>query len=224
MKKYLCILLLFALLLSAVGCAAPSDEEDVLPPVRIGSSEIQALIEDYTFPSAFSASDVVARIKVGSWLAEDLDLHKSYYKATTLQCFKGDLPDEFTLLQDGCSNGSLKGYPLFTSGNEILVFLKEATGLTGYDSPYWIIGSFSTVMDVSRDDSGAIYYCDRFGKMGETIDISSNYALQSEVFTEVYANSVQADAIAANLYSYPYVFSENDLTSLMESLSHGKTD
>lgn len=219
MKKIFNIILMSVLLMSAAGCTASSCEAVVLPPTRIGSSDIHASFETetkYTFASAFSAADVVARIEVGNWIAEDTDLQKTYYEATVLKCFKGNIPSEFTLLQDGCSTGTLKNYPLFTSGNELLVFLNEAT-VTDYKSPYWIIGSFMTVLDASYDDSGARYYSDRYGILGETVDISTNYALQDDIYAEVFSRSVEADSIVADMqYPYPYIFSENDITTLLE--------
>ena len=97
-----------------------------------------------------------------------------------------------------------------------MVFLDEATGID-YDSPYWIIGSFMTILDVSYDNSGNRFYADRYGILGETIDIATNYALQEDTFTEVYARSVAADPIVQEMqYSYPFIFAESDLTPLLE--------
>jgi hypothetical protein len=205
-------------LASLVGCAASSSEAVVLPPTRIGSSDIKVEFETkYTFASAISEADAVARIEVGNWLGEDTDLHKTYYEATVLQCFKGDIPNKFTLLQDGCSTATLKNYPLFTNGNELLVFLNKAT-VTDYDSPYWIIGSFMTVLDVAYDASGTRYYSDRYGILGETVDVSKNFSLQDEISAEVYSELVETDSIIADMrYSYPYIFSENDLIPLLEN-------
>lgn len=207
----------FCFFLLTVGCSGSSSSVSILPPSRVGSSGIQASFEnEYTMASALSEADVVARIEVGNWIAEDAELQKTYYEATVLQCFKGSIPTSFTLLQDGCSTGTLKGYPLFTSGNEFLVFLDEATGID-YDSPYWIIGSFMTILDVSYDNSGNRFYADRYGILGETIDIATNYALQEDTFTEVYARSVAADPIVQEMqYSYPFIFAESDLTPLLE--------
>lgn len=218
MKKVLCIIVIFMLLVSVTACASSSDKAVVLPPTRIGSSDIHATFEKrFTFNTAFSSADVVASVRVGNWIAEDVDLQKTYYKATVLQCFKGDLPPEFTLLQDGCSTGTFKGYPLFTNGNELLVFLNKAT-VTDYPSPYWIIGSFTTVMDITYDESGSRYYSDRHGILGETVDISNNYALQDNIFAELYSKSVANDSIVADMhYSYQYIFSESDLVKLIES-------
>ena len=217
MKTFLRFIFICALLVSAGGCAAPSDEIAVLPPVRRGSAEIHVSFETtYTFAAAFSEADAVARIEVGNWLAEDIALQKTYYEAAVLQCFKGDIPGEFTLLQDGCSAETLRNYPLFTHGNELFVFLKEAA-VTEYASPYWIMGAFMTILDVAYDDGGARYYSDRYGILGETMDIAANYSLQREIFAEIYSRSAEADPIVADMrYAYPYVFAEKDLIALLE--------
>lgn len=203
----------------SVVCPTVSDERDaaVLPPSRIGAFGIEASLgNQYTFESALSEADVVARIEVGNWLAEDTNLYKTYYEATVLQCFKGSIPETFTLLQDGCSAATMKTYPLFTSGNEILVFLKKAS-VTTYESPYWIIGSYTTLLDVFYDEIGNRYYADRYGILGKSIDIDSNYARENPVSSEVLAIAEAHDPIVSEMhYSYPYIFSEADMITLIE--------
>lgn len=220
MKKILCVFVVTMLLLSVSGCATVPDEQDaaVLPPSRVGASQMQAtLVKRYTFESAFSEADVVARVEVGNWLAEDTDIFKTYYEARVLQCFKGSIPETFTLFQEGCSTGTLKGYPLFTSGNEMLVFLKEATE-TAYNSPYWIIGAFTTLLDVSYDESGNRYYVDRCDLLGETMNISSNYAYEMSLANEILAVAAANDPIVSEMqFHYSHIFSEADLIDLIEN-------
>lgn len=213
MKKFFCLILATAFVMVAVGC---SNESAVLPPSRVGKGTIQATFGDkYTFESALSAADVVARIEVGNWIAEDTELYKTYYEATVLECFKGNISDVFTLLQDGCSAATMEEYPLFTSGNEILVFLKEAT-VTEYESPYWIIGSFTTMLDVSYGEDGTRYYADRYGVLGESMDVSCNYSLEADVSGAVFARVAADDPMVSVMqYSYPYIFSEVDIEALL---------
>ena len=199
-----------------VGCSSFSDQSIVLPPTRIGTGTFQgALGERYTFESALSEADVVARIEVGNWISEDTDIFQTYYEATVLECFKGSIPTSFTLLQDGCSQATEKRYPLFTHGNELLVFLNEAT-LTDYESPYWIIGSFTTVFDVFYDNGGDRYYADRYGIMGELTNISRNYALVENVSNVLRNKAIEEDPIIEEMqYEYPYIFSETDIMNLL---------
>lgn len=219
MKKYVSLCLLISLLLIITGCSPVFKKTIVLPPCRIGEgTEHVSLGTRYTFESAFSEADAVARIKVGNWISEDTELHTTYYEATVLQCFKGEMPETFTLLQDGCSLSTLQRYPLFTYGNELLVFLNESE-LTGFDSPYWIIGSFTTVLDVSYDESGSRYYADRYGVLGKLANISRNYAFDPAVFSEVLASAVANDPIVEEMkYSYSYIFSEADILTLFSGL------
>lgn len=213
MKKTYCLILSVILLLTVVGC---SHGNTVLPPSRVGKGMMQAsLVERYSLESAMSAADVVARVEVGSWLAEDADISSTYFEAKVLECFKGKLSGKFTLIQDGCSATTLNGYPLFTAGNELLVFLKKAT-LEGYASPYWIIGSFTTVLDVSYDESGARYYADRYGVLGESTNGATNYARNSEIANEVLTRAAKDDPIISEMqYAYPYIFAEADIRTLL---------
>ena len=221
MKKYLCaVFAIVMLMISISGCASVPEETTpaVLPPTRIGASGFKAtMAKDFPFESAWEEADVVARVEVGNWLAENNDIYETYYEAKVLQCFKGTIPDTFTLLQEGCSASTIKRYPLFTSGNELLVFLKEAVELT-YESPYWIIGSFTTMLDVSYDENGNRYYADRYGILGRSIDITSNYAHDIAVSAEVMATAVAKDPIVSEMGgSYRYIFSEADFIALAEN-------
>ncbi|MDR0889598.1 MAG: hypothetical protein LBM28_03000 [Oscillospiraceae bacterium] len=218
MKKIFCIVFVAALLLSVSGCANSSDEESVPPPVRIGSSRVRvSLAHIYTFEEALAEADAVARVMVGDWLAEDTELLQTYYEAAVLECFKGDMPDTITLLQSGCSTGTIVGYPLFAGGNELLVFLKEAPWLADdHTSPYWSIGSYTTVLDVSYDHSGTRYYADRYGVLGKTVENATNYAGVWTIAGEVYSAAIAADPFVAEVrYSYGHIFSEEDFVPLL---------
>lgn len=211
-----------ALLFLIAGCSQPSGEDIVLPPTRIGTDgELPAsLSERFTFDSAFSKADAVAHIRVGNWLAEDSQTMSTYYCASTVQAYKGELPESFTLYQDGNASHTIKGYPLFTYGNELFVFLKKAEPNEGsdynYEDGYWIIGSFSTFLDVVHDESGERYYMDRYGALGETMSVNSHggdkimtydlHICDEDEF--LYADSVN--------YSPAYIFSEQDMSSLIE--------
>ena len=218
MKRFCYLLVVIMFVMMVAGCSGNAENSPVLPPARIGTSVTSAtLAQRFTFESAFSAADAVARIQVGDWLSEDLEVEQTYYEATVLQCFKGDMPETITLLQDGCSAATMQGYPLFTSGNEMLVFLNEAV-LPEYESPYWIIGSFTTVLDVSYDKEGARYFADRYGILGEFMNDSHNYGLDLAVSRAVHSRAAAEDPIFEEMqYTYRYIFSETDILALMEN-------
>lgn len=224
MKKFACMLTA-AFMLLAAGCSQVADDSVVLPPVRIGEGVSSPLFaKRYTFETAFLEADAVVRIKIGNWLSEDIDNMFTRYEATVLQCFKGDVSDAFTLIQEGCSDCTMKGYPLFTYGNELLVFLTKATMPPDYEMPwsdesYWITGCFTTVLDVTYDAEGNRYYADNHDFLGETMGISSNYVNQKDILSEVYSSAVNSDPFVANIADeqnfYSYIFSEADVNNLI---------
>lgn len=172
----------------------------------------------YNFETAFAEADAVARIKVGDWLAETE--HVTYYEAAVLQCFKGDMPDIFTLIQDGCSDHTLDRYPLFTWGDEMLLFLdiaKDDEDLE-FNSPYWIIGAFTTIFDVAYDKDGNRYYVDSYGVIGERTDIEKNYSDDAKVYESVYSWMCAANPLMAEAEEYhiPYIFSDSDVLKLID--------
>ncbi len=161
--------------------------EPAEPPVRLGAvSDASASLErTYSLTSAFDLADAVAVVEIKSWLFEDKEMHETFYSAATDRCYKGELPESFTLAQNGCSEITYVDYPLFTVGNKLLLFLNYAEN-TEYGNLYWIRGSYTTVMDVVLSDSGEEYIADRFGVTGyetryETKDID-NYAGVKEVY------------------------------------------
>ena len=231
---------LTSLVISAIialsGCSASSDKLPVvtdengavLPPVRY-LDDISChwdLEKAYTFETAFSEAEVVARIKVGNWLSEDNDIDSTFFEAETLQCFKGDIPENFILKQEGSSEDIEDRFPLFTYGNELLLFLNKGSSDSyeskcpiKYDTFYWIIGAFTTFLDISYDADGNRYYADRYNYfLGSTMNIPSNNA----VYSEVYEYAVKSDPFLGSLrnkeHYYSYIFSEDDVISLMESL------
>ena len=226
-KRSVCTLALSGLLLTGVGCQAVSESAPILPPTRIGiSTGYASLVQGFTFDEAVTECDAVARVVVGNWLCERPEQLDTLYEATVLECYKGKLPDKITLMQDGYSKNTLNLYPLFTSGNELLIFIKKAStddllenNMEKYDSPYWIIGSYTTFFDVSYDDAGNRYFADRYGIIGKTVDADDavNYAENLDVYREIVDYSTKQDPIVGEMQlSYPFVFSETDLISVVD--------
>ena len=56
----------------------------------------------------------MALVRVGDWLGEqDGGFPITFYKAAVVKSYKGDLPREFTLMQNGGSAGTYEDYPLY---------------------------------------------------------------------------------------------------------------
>lgn len=222
MKKFLCILLLLSLLLlCAAGCMPSIKSNSVLPPVRIGKgSMLMHLVKDYSFESAFESADAVVRAEIGNWLGEDNEIFNTYYETTVLECFKGSIPETFTLLQEGSSACTQEGYPLYTAGNELLLFLYEATDVHGYESVYWIAGAFVTTMDVTYDAEGDRYYADRYGILCRNFSgYCWNYALNKAEAEKLRAYLYKVDPFMKTMgFPYTYIYAEDALEEYMAGL------
>lgn len=142
MKRRIFTFLLAAALVLLTACSGRGTE----PPVRIGEAIGEAsLLRSYSAAEAFQEADAVALVRVGDWLGEqDGGFPITFYKAAVVKSYKGDLPREFTLMQNGGSAGTYEDYPLYTCGNELLVFLRKADA--DYPDAYQSVGSFSTVL------------------------------------------------------------------------------
>lgn len=171
MKKFLSALLAAVLLLSATACAA---HEPVLPPSRWGEGEAQGMLpRTYSLSEAYDAAEVVALVTVGDWLEEELITGRTFFRTTVQKVYKGDIPHEFVLAQEGCSTWTYRNYPVFTYGNQLLLFLikydvsmyRDTYDLVEYPDAYELISTYSTVMYVTQDDSGMSYVLDALGVM-----------------------------------------------------------
>ena len=226
-----CLLLFTMLLLvSCMGCS-PSGETVIMPPSRIGTEmeEVAKIqIPARSMADAYRDSVAVAHVKVGNWLGgtEDReDLHFTYFEATTVKTFKGDLPESFVLVQYGDTKVTWINYPLYTYGDELLVFL---TPYAFYDEPeniprentYRILGDFTTALNTAFDKDGNVYYIDSVGHMGKFTDLPRQNG-NDDVFNAVREDLTARDPlIAETAFTYPfYVYSEADVEQLFKSIA-----
>ena len=183
------------LLLSATACAA---HEPVLPPSRWGEMQINSMFERYySISDAFQAADAVARVKVGDWQGEDLRNWVTFFDASVQESYKGELPRNFTLVQGGCSEATSPDYPLFTSGTELLVFLRD---YDGSGEKYHPITDYNTVLYVVYGEAGDRYFLDSFGTMSaQDTCVPGRTTLDSAQLAEMTADTdpVLAEAISS---------------------------
>lgn len=242
MKRKLSIFLLAAMLLTLTACSSDA----VLPPVRIGEGfRSPMLLREYSVTEAFQESEAVVRVRVGNWLEESERFHTTFYEATVLKCYKGDIPTHFTLLQSGTSASTYEDYPLFTYGNELLLFLYEydtddlEDWTVEYDDLYRLEGVFTTIMYVACADDGTRYYLDRFGLMSmeeqgdpdSTLTVlPASRALGEAKLEELSDNVRQTDSLLAesllaederNNSFTTYAYTEEALETLFTSLNNG---
>jgi len=192
-------------------------EEPVLPPCRISERSVisASLANKYTLVSAFEDADVVAHIKVGDWLEEDAELMSSFFEAEIIRIYKGKTEDKIVLEQDGTSTGTLKGYPLLTYGKEVLVFLKDATSFEKihYKDAYWIIGSYTTLLDACYDDKGNVYFNDMCGVLWGSMD--KHVFIKEKTREELFNSLIKIDPWILTIdYRHDNYITEKELVKL----------
>ena len=215
MRNKICVLSVVMVLSLLLTSYFVGKQQIVRPPVR-ESFDVEmsaSFARHYTFEEAFEEADLVVHVRVGNWLGEDE--YSTYYETKVVTSYKGDCNDEIVLLQDGTSKGTYIGYPLFTHGNEMLVFLKSAVD-TEYDNAYWIIGGWTTLLDAMEDGTGDVYYVDRSGVLGESIDVSLNVASDTNLKKVLYENARKKDELVASVYSKSkYVYEKASVEELL---------
>ncbi len=136
-------------------------EEIILPPVRFGSYEADASLERcYSLIEAYQEAEAVALIRIGNWQKETK--YATLYQAEVITCYKGGIEGTINFKQDGSSHHTFKYYPLYTYGNEVLVFMNK--GMWSEDTEegeatevYYSIGAYTSDLIVVRDSSGKAY-------------------------------------------------------------------
>lgn len=233
MKRRIFTFLLAAALVLLTACSSRGTE----PPVRIGEATGNASFNrSYSLTEAFEEADVVALVQVGNWLGEKTEgFPYTYYEADALECYKGDIPAHFTLMQSGASTSTYEDYPLYTYGNQLLLFLRKADA--DYPDAYQSVGSFSTVLYAADAVDGTRYYLDRFGLMSMREQETGDSALEQplsrmpeDTVKELRADLEKTDALLAeslssgerqNSFLEPYVYTQDALETLFASLNQG---
>ncbi len=223
MKKFLILISMLVFLLSFFGCEK-EPEEIVLPPKRVSTDEImvvRATDTAYSFEDAFSYADTVAHVRIKNWLREDTEEQYTYYEAEIVELFKGDEKEEITVRQTGSSVCTLNGFPLFTYGNEMLMFLKEQ------DGAYTVYGYATKLFDAVRAEDGETYYISRDGGFTvgvpgsaiyeyeeEAFDVKTNYSERASEFNDLLR---EMDELIGGR-SCEFVFSRTDFLKLIKEI------
>ncbi len=174
----------------------PQEPKIVLPPCRIGSVEYEASISDiYDFKTTFEIVDAVAVIRIGNWLSEDTQNGVTYYEAEVIDRYKGNLKETIIIMQDGSSAGTVKGYPLFTHGDEMMLFLKRSVSGKYAEDCYWIFGSYARVLHIAEDKDGEKYVLDVLGFLEEEAEEGTVTDISDFIREDVISNFYEADPV-----------------------------
>ncbi len=209
-----------------LSTSRPTDLEGVvLPPCREGDGTmLPSMAEMFDLPKACLRAHGVALVRIGDWLGEDDKNGITYYEAEILKCYRGDLDGTIILKQDGSSSATMKGYPLFASGNEWLLFLEPSTMGLYAENCYWILGSWTTAFPVGRDQTGKAYLVDRLTFLQD----AANNAGLSPDYPQQIRTQMQESMIAKDPYwdgkdpvGERFILSLEDFETLMDPFLPG---
>lgn len=205
------------------------ENQIVLPPVRVGTEGYsQASFHERvsTIENLCEFVDAIAIIRIGNWLGEDSTT--TFYDAEVLSLIAGTIPEHFTLLQSGNSKFTLKFYPLYAYGDEILVFLQKSTHQPeegcAYpnDNSYWVAGCHTTSLDVVTDEDGNSYIIDRFSLINRSSIELSNLKSNPTVYNTAHRIMYERDGVVSQYkMEYSNIYSLSELVSKLPPLTKG---
>jgi len=150
----------------------------------------------------------IAVVRVLDWLGEYSTEHSSftYFEAEIVELVYGESlkqNERFTLFQEGSSEYTVGGYPLYKIGNEFLIFLKSFPNRGGVESVktdyvYRHIGTYATMFD--------------------QIEIGQSRFLKVREWSHISVELSSADVFADNIEQAKKNLAEND-TALAKSFS-----
>lgn len=131
------VLFTIALAIATKGFSHAKPEEDKPieifsePTVRIAETTRQSeeFMKNYSLESLTKEADAIAWIRIGNWLGESETYGLTNFSAEVKEQIKGDLGGKgsmITVLQEGTSKCTVENYPIFTGGNDLILFLKKA--------------------------------------------------------------------------------------------------
>lgn len=224
-----------------------SEEDIVCPSVRESENQSKAIYASTgkTIQELVDNSGVIAHVRIKNWLGdaqEEKYRGVTCFEAEVLDIYKGEAPEEIVIVQSGTSQSTHKGFPLFTYGKEMILFLKSGDDLINearqkypeqtfsdfeHENAHKIMGGPCNIWYVETLDSGETYIIQKM----ESAVRSDFYEVVKEqnlgekelpvISTEAYASAkalLESDPIDNAGANPDYVFKINVLTDYIEGL------
>lgn len=144
-------------------------------PTRIGTKAVisSEVDKEYTIKDGVKSADIVAEVEIAEWLYETSNpVEKTFFNAKIINVFKNNINSnlkEIKIMQDGNSESTIKGYPLFAKGDKLLLFLKKSEDIS---DTFWILGAHTSAIQI-REKNGRKYAIKFAGKLDELKNIES---------------------------------------------------
>ena len=193
------------------------ESEPVYPPEPEGDvSELSVSLAGPCTPDGdFEKATALAAVRIESWMGEydNENGFGTFYAATVLKTYKGDLPEHIIVKQAGTSQKRIKHQLRFMPGNEYLLFLNDGT--FQIDDMYWIESGYVSVIDLVRDGNGDTYYSPIFDNFALDFHIENRNG-DAELCSRLLADLVRKDP-RREKRNFTYLFSEADIIEWCEA-------
>ena len=178
-----------------------------------------------TFESAIHEACAVIRIRIDSSFDQYKDPKKTWFKGILenalyqdevfLSLTKGDEHSPIIFFQTGTKEESVKGFPQFYPGEELLIFVLPGGISNPVLNPNFVmIGEFATVFDVAKGADGTVYYLDRYGVLGFSEEMLPNHLNDSALAREL-VSQIAEKRPDDKVFDYKYIFTEEDFRKLL---------
>lgn len=104
---------------------------------------ISASREEYALDDSIEQADAVAEIKINGIVEEyDNEIPQTLHKASVIKSYKGELPEEIKVLQDGTRQMPMSDTPLFQEGERYILVMKKTVSLPDNGNSYWVLKEY----------------------------------------------------------------------------------
>ena len=138
-KIILAAVIVFTIVSSVMGTRAylcAKDKENL-------RSAICASRERYALDESIEEADVVAEVKIKGVVEEfDNGIPQTLHRASVVETYKGELPEEINVLQNGTKKMPVSDNPLFEEGERYILVLRNTVSLDDNDNSYWVLKEY----------------------------------------------------------------------------------
>ena len=193
-------------------------KEVVLPPAQVGTEGfLHSKVRAYSLTTALENSKAACIITVGSWLSEDHETTSTYFEAKVDEVISGSVPEHIVLCQYGDSEYTLRGSPLFTYGDKLLMFLKEVNwGSDKYENCYAPLGVDTSFFYIAETPDGARYAVNHNGLFSYRIELKDEGADFEDLAGDKAVSDAVISAIAEHDAAAAEVIADNAANSTNE--------
>lgn len=104
---------------------------------------ISASREECSLDESVEQADAVAEIQIENIVEEvNHGMPQTVHKASVLETYKGELPEEIRVLQDGTKKMPMSDNPIFQKGEKYILVMKQAKSLEDNRDAYWILKEY----------------------------------------------------------------------------------